>query len=87
MGLSHESVVKAARKLGLQVQAQVNAGYGLPIVDLALQRDDGSKVAVQVRVLGFGVWGLAFRRARIIRTLCNVQQSMLMYEYELQTVF
>ena len=55
MGLSHESVVKAARKLGLQVQAQVNAGYGLPIVDLALQRDDGSKVAVQVRVLGFGV--------------------------------
>ena len=52
MGLSHESVVKAARKLGLQVQAQVNAGYGLPIVDLALQRDDGAKVAVQVRDLG-----------------------------------
>ena len=49
MGLSHESVIRAARKLGLRVQAQVDAGYGLPVVDLALQRDDGRKVAVQVK--------------------------------------
>ena len=50
MSMSHEAVARAVKKLGLNSAAQHNAGYGLPLVDVAIEGKD-QDVAVMVSVL------------------------------------
>jgi hypothetical protein len=46
--MTHEMVAIAIRKLGLQSEAQHNAGYGLPSIDIALEAEDGRDIALMV---------------------------------------
>lgn len=40
MSMSHEAVARAVKKLGLNSAAQHDAGYGLPLVDVAIEAED-----------------------------------------------
>lgn len=40
MSMTHEAVARAVKKLGLDSAAQHNAGYGLPVVDVAIEAED-----------------------------------------------
>lgn len=40
MSMTHEAVARAVKKLGLDSAAQHSAGYGLPMVDIAIEADD-----------------------------------------------
>lgn len=48
MSMSHEAVARAVRKLGLDSEAQHNAGYGLPSIDVAIEAEDGRDIALMV---------------------------------------
>ena len=40
MSMTHEAVARAVKKLGLDSAAQHIAGYGLPMVDIAIEAKD-----------------------------------------------
>lgn len=49
MSMTHEAVSRAVKKLGLNSEAQHNAGYGLPLVDVAIEaRDQEKDIAMMV---------------------------------------
>lgn len=40
MSMSHEAAARAVKKLGLDSAAQHNPGYGLPMIDIAIEAED-----------------------------------------------
>lgn len=49
ISVSHDGIAKAMRRLVSGLEVQYDAGYGLPLVDIAVEAEDGSKLAIMVR--------------------------------------